>query len=349
MKLLIITQAIDENNPVMGFFVRWAEEFAKNCEKLTVICLEKGEYDLPDNVRVLSLGKEKNANLRGLRHGFTRIKYIFKFYKYIWQERKNYDSVFVHMNQEYILLGAKLWWLMGKKTILWRNHPIGSFLTNLSVYLSNRVFCTSRYAYVAKFKKTEIMPVGIDTNLFKRNTDIEKIPNSILFLSRISPIKKPDILIDALNLLNKDKIDFNALIVGDSLPKDRQYHKNIENKIKEYGLEDKIKLKSGIKNSETVDFYNKYEIFVNLSPNGMFDKTIFEAMACESLSLVNNLNLKDELDEKFIFEENNFKDLSSKLNNVLNLSASEKEKLGKDLREYAREKHGLNLLVRKII
>ena len=38
MKLLIITQAIDENNPVMGFFVRWVEEFSKHCEKITVIC-----------------------------------------------------------------------------------------------------------------------------------------------------------------------------------------------------------------------------------------------------------------------------------------------------------------------
>jgi len=95
MKLLILTQKIDINDPVLGFFHKWAEEFSKKYEKLTVICLEKGEYKLPDNVKVLSLGKET---------GKSRLKYVFLFYKYIWLERKNYDVVFAHMNQEYIIL-----------------------------------------------------------------------------------------------------------------------------------------------------------------------------------------------------------------------------------------------------
>src|SRR3989338_3997811 len=96
MKLLIITQKVDKNDPILGFFHRWLEEFAKNVEKLTVICLGKGEYDLPENVRVLSLGKES---------GHSKIKYLRRFYKYIWMERKNYDAVFVHMNPEYVILG----------------------------------------------------------------------------------------------------------------------------------------------------------------------------------------------------------------------------------------------------
>ena len=59
MKLLIITQKVDINDPVLGFFHRWLEEFAKHYEFVTVICLEKGEHRLPENVKVLSLGKEK--------------------------------------------------------------------------------------------------------------------------------------------------------------------------------------------------------------------------------------------------------------------------------------------------
>ena len=79
MKLLIITQKVDINDDVLGFFHRWIEEFAKHCEKITVICLQKGEYNLPDNVKVLSLGKEG---------AMAKIKYALNFYKYIWQERK---------------------------------------------------------------------------------------------------------------------------------------------------------------------------------------------------------------------------------------------------------------------
>ena len=86
MRLLVITQKVDRNDPVLGFFHRWIEEFAKHCEKVTVICLEMREHRLPINVRVLSLGKEQNK---------SKLKYIFRFYRYIWQERNNYD---VHRN-----------------------------------------------------------------------------------------------------------------------------------------------------------------------------------------------------------------------------------------------------------
>ena len=65
MKLLIITQKVDRNDPILGFFHRWLEEFAKNCEQVTVICLYKREYNLPGNVKVLSLGKESGGGRIG--------------------------------------------------------------------------------------------------------------------------------------------------------------------------------------------------------------------------------------------------------------------------------------------
>ena len=32
MKLLIVTQAVDTEDPVLGFFVRWIEELGKHVE-----------------------------------------------------------------------------------------------------------------------------------------------------------------------------------------------------------------------------------------------------------------------------------------------------------------------------
>src|ERR1700733_6884068 len=118
MKLLILTQKIDKDDGVLGFFHGWVKEFSSHFDQVTVICLGKGEYSLPPNVQVFSLGKEKES-------GGSKLFYIFNFYKYIWQERNNYDAVFVHMNQEYVLLGGLFWKLLGKKVFLWRNHPKG--------------------------------------------------------------------------------------------------------------------------------------------------------------------------------------------------------------------------------
>ena len=55
MKLLILTQVVDKEDHFLGFFHKWIEEFSKNYENITVICLKKGKYDLPNNIKVLSL------------------------------------------------------------------------------------------------------------------------------------------------------------------------------------------------------------------------------------------------------------------------------------------------------
>ena len=106
MRLLILTQKIDAEDSILGFFHEWVREFSKNTESVLVICLERGIVNLPQNVRVFSLGKES---------GSSRFGYILNFYKLIWKYRKEYDSVFVHMNQVYVLLGGLFWKLWHKK------------------------------------------------------------------------------------------------------------------------------------------------------------------------------------------------------------------------------------------
>src|ERR1051326_6719713 len=100
MKLLIITQKVDKNDPVLGFFYGWLLSFSKIAETITVICLEKGQSDLPTNVTIYSLGKESETSKFG---------YVINFYKYLNQISGSYDRVFVHMNQEYLLLVGFYW------------------------------------------------------------------------------------------------------------------------------------------------------------------------------------------------------------------------------------------------
>ncbi len=57
MKLLILTQKVDVDDDVLGFMHGWIAEFAKSCEQVIVICLQRGRYEFPKNVKVLSLGK----------------------------------------------------------------------------------------------------------------------------------------------------------------------------------------------------------------------------------------------------------------------------------------------------
>lgn len=316
MKLLIITQKVNKNDPILGFFHGWIVEFAKTFDSIVSICLEKGEYNLPSNVKVLSLGKESGA---------SRIKYLINFYKYIWQERKNYDAVFVHMNQEYVLLGGKLWFLLGKKVYMWRNHHAGNWLTDVASFFCNKVFCTSKFSYTARYKKTVFMPVGIDTKIFRIKEGVTRKENSALFLGRIAPVKRLDLLIRAMIELNSENIKYQTSIYGDALPQDKDYLDFLKQKVKQKGLDRNIAFYQGIPNTATVDVYNSHQLFINLSTSGMYDKTIFEAMACGCLVLASNKNLLGLIPDRYVFEEGDLTDLKNKLIIISKLTDEQKE------------------------
>ncbi len=335
MRILIVTQKIDINDSVLGFFHRWVAEFSKHFELVTVICLQKGQFDLPSNVKVLSLGKEKKA---------SRFWYFFNFYKYILQERKHYDLVFVHMNQEYIFLGWKIWKFLGKKILLWRNHKKGNIFTRLAVAMSDQVFCTSVGSFTAQFKKTKLMPVGIDSNFFSMMPEIRKIPRSILFLGRISPVKHLDVLIQSLEILHSRGENFQAYIYGRPTPADSGYFKKIKDEAEELEKIGKLFFRDEVANTKTPVIYNEHEIFVNLTDSGSFDKTIIEAMLCGTLVLVSNWSLKDILEPQFFFKHNDPVDLAEKLIFMLALSQTDKKKLSENLRLRA-QKHSLEKLV----
>lgn len=326
MRLLVVTQKVDQNDPILGFFHEWVKEFAKHCEQVTVIALGVGKYDLPKNVRVFSLGKESRV---------SQLIYIKRFYEYIWSERENYDIIFVHMNQEYVLLGGLLWKLLGKKITMWRNHPSGNLLTKIAVVLSDKVFCTSGYSYTARYKKTSIMPVGINTNLFFRDTAIERKADSILFLGRISPVKNVEVFINALNILDKEGIDFTASIYGDSPEKDKEYYKKVRLLTTDLEKKEKVFFHGGVPNSQTPLLYNQHELFVNATRSGSFDKTILEAMACECVVVVSNESLKDVLPPSSLFKDVDAIDLARKLRVAISLSKKEKEEHERVLRQYA--------------
>ena len=342
MKLLIITQKIDKEDDVLGFFHRWLEKLASRFEKITAICLWEGKHELPSNVKILSLGKEKIR---------SRLRYVVNFYKYIWRERKDYDTVLVHMNSEYVVLGGFFWKLWRKKILLWNNHIHGNFATWLAVKIADKSFYTSPFSFNARIsgKKGRQMPAGIDTDVFRRDVSIERTRNSLLFLGRISPVKRVEKLVEAVELLDREGINFILNIVGEAGEKDAEYFKKIKKMAGRLEDKGKIKFRGKVPNYLAPKIYNQNEIFVNLTNPGSLDKTILEAIACETLIMVSNNSFKGILPEEFIFEENNAENLKDKIANLFKKGTKEKEDSGKRLREYVVKNHSLDVLIEKIL
>jgi glycosyltransferase involved in cell wall biosynthesis len=316
-RLLILAQSVDEDDIFLGFFAGWLRALAPRFESVHVVCLREGAHDLPDNVSVHSLGKESGA---------SRLKYLARFYRYIWTLRGEYDAVFVHMNQEYVLLGGVPWKLLGKRVYLWRNHQVGSYLTTIAAFFCTKVFCTSRFSYTARFRKTILMPLGIDTQLYRPVSGVERPPRSILFLARLMPSKRPDLLLEALGELAKRGVGFRASFYGSPLPRDTALVEKLKHRTRELGLEEKVAFSPGQPHAAGPAIMSAHEIFVNLAESGMYDKTIFEAAACGCIVLAASKDFAHEVgDERFTFAQDG-RDLADKLEALLALAGAEREK-----------------------
>ena len=112
---------------------------------------------------------------------------------------------------------------------------------------------------------------------------------------------------------------------------------------------DEIEKHMGIKSVLEDVGRGRFEIFVNLTPTGSYDKTTLEAMACESLVLVSNRSYERKIDTRFIFLENNADDLARKIESLFSLSSQAKTDSGSQLRDYVLRNHSLSKLMDKLV
>jgi glycosyltransferase involved in cell wall biosynthesis len=338
MKLLICTQAVDLDDPVLGFFHRWIAEFSRRFETVHVICLKEGRHELPKNVFVHSLGKEK---------GRSRITYVLNFYRYSWKFHREYDAVFVHMNQEYVLLGAPLWNLLRKRVSMWRNHYAGSFLTRTAVFFCDNVFCTSKNSYTARFAKSTLMPVGIDTAFFAPAKEAPK-PGSILFLGRLDPTKRVHVFVRALKTLHEQGVSFFADIVGDPSDPASNYAHDVRSLAASLCLENVLAMQGAVTNNAARDLFRSHAIYCNLSKQGHFDKTMLEAAACGALVVATNDALREMLPETLIPVVDDVGSTARSLQAALEMPEEKRRMITQASRAHVEREHSLSLLAERL-
>jgi glycosyltransferase involved in cell wall biosynthesis len=330
MKLLICTQAVDKNDPMLGFFHRWIEEFAKHFEQIYVICLKEGVHDLPKNVSVYSLGKEEGENWG---------KYIARFYRHLFNLRGAYDRVFVHMNPHYIMLGGVYWIIARIPVFFWRNHARMNIMTSIAAHFAKHVFYTSPFACTSRYAHARQMPVGIDTHVFAPEVDDREKKGGvkkILFLGRLSPVKRVELFLAMAPLLPHG---YEVHVYGDAPAKDQMYYATLTQHIPS-----NVFFHRGVTNDETPEIYRAHDVYVNLTPEGSMDKTVLEAAACGVSVLVSNTSFSGTLPDFSIVKEVTPSHLVQALVSIAEMSDEEKKNVSITTRKNIIENHSLEKL-----
>ncbi len=336
MKVLVLTQAIDLDDPVLGVYAHLIEEIAKKCKHMTVICLKQGRHSMPGNVSVYSLGKET---------GRSRLKYIFRFYTYLWTTRREYSTVFVHMNSEYVCMGGLLWRLWGKRIVLWRNHRTEDLYTWFAVHFAHAVCYTSPSAYVARFKHAVRMPVGIDTSVFIPGTTSAPL-QSILFFGRLDEVKHPGAFLQAIERLSGKGIKMEVDVIGDPTLGREAYANDLKKRF-QHMLD--VSFEKAVPNEQAPALYRAHAIYVNLTPSGSFDKTIAEAAASGCIIVAANEVLHGIVPDALMVDPLSAEDVARGIEAALKLASNERAALSKNLRDYVIREHSLALLVHRLM
>lgn len=270
-KILIVTQSVDVNDPVLGFFHRWLEEFSKHAD-IDVIANRTGTVTLPNNVRVFSLGKEK---------GTSRIMRYLQYQKLTFQLVPKSDGIFFHMCPEYVVGAHVFPFLFRKKTALWYTHKHVSLTLRIATLLVDKIYTASPESFRLKSPKVEVTGHGIDTDFFVPAPDMQD-KNEILSVSRISPAKNILVLLKACLLLRERGESFHCTIVGAPGKGDTvalRYCDEINRFVEESNLKNIVHIVGERVYSVLPSVYQRAHVFVNLSQTGSLDKAVLEAMA----------------------------------------------------------------------
>src|SRR3989338_6158663 len=175
MKLLICTQTVDKNDPTLGFFVRWIEEFEKYCEVEVV------------SLKTLGSGGRLIRAWRLLRLAM----------------RLEYDAVFVHINPEYLIAARWLWRLRGKQSALWYTHKSVDLKLRIAERFANVIFTASKESFRLRSYKVRVMGHGIDTDFFTPDPSVIR-GNAILSVGRLMKSKRHDLAIRSAALEGRE-------------------------------------------------------------------------------------------------------------------------------------------------
>lgn len=255
MKLLICTQVVDSQDPILGFFHEWLAEFAKHSESIIVVCLRKGEYALPKNVEVVALGREFK---------FTRALEVCSI---AFGRRNEYDAVFVHMNPEYLIAAGWLWRTLGKRIGLWYTHKSAGLRLRIAEFFARIIFTASSESFRLPSRKVHSIGHGIDTDFFRPDPNVSR-ESHFLSVGRLMKTKRHDLAIRAAHDARV------ALRIAGEGPEREQ----LESLAREFGV--KVAFLGPLGREALRAEYRRAARLIHRSETGSLDKVVLEAAAC---------------------------------------------------------------------
>ena len=354
MKVLMLTQRIDLDDPILAFTHSWAEKLAQRVERLYCVGLSVGRHTLDQyGVRVFSMGKERGYRI------LPDVRYLVNLYRAMRDIERDggVDVIFSHMAPIFALAVAPYYLWKRVPLVHWYTHSSVNWRVKVAHHLCARVVSTFPTSYRYRHDKLTVVGHGIDTDLFspEQENGEERTAPLILYVGRLSPVKELTTLLHATARLQKGFFKpFRIVFVGGlSMPQDELYLDNLKELGEQLNLGGFLSFEGPVPyGKELVNWYRRCTVHVNLTPVGSGDKAALEAMSCGKLCLVANEGFREVLGdvaERLLSNHGAPEDLAQKLLWALNLAPEDRRRIGLSLRERVIQMHGLDRLMDRLV
>jgi glycosyltransferase involved in cell wall biosynthesis len=340
VRLLFVTQAVDEDDNVLGFTVEWIRALSRFVEQVICVAVRIGRHsDLPSNVRLLSMGKERGRSSFWLALESQRL---------LASLARDVDAALAHMAPELALLCWPHAVVRRFPLFMWYTHEKVTLPLRLAVAASRTVFTAVPESLRLDTNKRLVMGHGVPVGRF--GTVSPAASNEVLALGRVSPIKELEVVAEAARLLRDKGLRFR--IVGSpGVPSDESYLERLKSKAREHELAHVLTFEPSIPYESVPAAFGRSLCGVSASSRN-YDKVALECLAAGRLTLVANeayLPLLGAEGRWLHFPAGDSGALAERIERIRTMPAQARSSLANLLRDRVRRDHSVDSLARRLV
>lgn len=324
MRLVFITQVVDEDDAVLAATVPKIRALATRCDHVLVVCGRVGAHDLPENCSFALFGARSRLG-RGLR-----------FVRGIAPElARRPAAVVAHMCPIYAVLAAPLARPRGVPILLWYTHWRATRTLRLAERAADAVLSVDIRSFPLPSPKVRALGHGIDLAQFPCRPAPREDGLRLLALGRTSPAKGLPVVAEAVRRVAAAGIPVVLEVRGPSLTREERAHRA---ELERAG----VLVGDPVPRSQVPSLFAHADALVNNMRAGAPDKVVYEAAASCVPVFASNPVFDRLLPAELRFERGRPEDLAGRLAAFAALTTEERERLGGELRRRVEGEHSVD-------
>ncbi len=324
MRLVVVTQRVDEDDPALGATVAKLRALALRVDELVVLALAAVPTSLPANTRVRTFGAATQAE-RGARLLAALAPEL----------RRRPVAVLAHMSPIYAVLAAPLTRPLRVPLLLWFTHWRVSGTLRAAERLSTRIVTVDRRSFPLPSPK--VVPVGHGIEL-----PDEPLPARaddgvlrLLALGRTSPAKGLVPLVEAVRSVGDAAVELE--IRGPSLTEEERRHRA-------HLVSLGARVEDPVPRSEVAATYARVDALVNNMRVGALDKVVYEAAGAGLPVLVASEGfepLVGDIEPRLRFEQDDVASIAGRMRALAEAGPAARRAAGEELRARVKRDHSV--------